>query len=185
MTHSGIHPSRLVAPGSSPLLELAHAIADALTLPGEAVTQAEPEYLRVSRDHVRVVLFAMRRIIAARDVDDITLMGIACHIRHQTGQLEDGDVTPADRPRRSHRTAGRDRWPWPSRRGRGAGDDPVSRTSLQLESAALAVPCGTHRVPAGAECPEGGACMDRYGIAPDRWGGWFERDGFGAAPAPR
>lgn len=59
----------------------------------------------------------------------------------------------------------------------------MSATSLQLESAALTVPCATHRVPAGAECPDGGACMDRYGVSPGQWGGWFERDGGGAAAA--
>jgi hypothetical protein len=57
----------------------------------------------------------------------------------------------------------------------------VSATSLQRETAALAAPCATHQVPAGAECPDGGACMDRYGVSPGQWGGWFERDGAGAA----
>jgi hypothetical protein len=53
----------------------------------------------------------------------------------------------------------------------------VSRTSLQLETAALTVPCATHQAPAGTECPDGGACMDRYGVSPEQWRGWFEREG--------
>jgi hypothetical protein len=50
----------------------------------------------------------------------------------------------------------------------------VSRTSLQLEADALSVPCTTHDVPADTECPDGGACMDRYGLSPQQWAGWFE-----------
>lgn len=57
----------------------------------------------------------------------------------------------------------------------------MSRTTAQLEAAALAVPCTTHGVPAGAACPDGGACIDRYGLPPQQWAGWFERDG--ASPA--
>ncbi len=51
----------------------------------------------------------------------------------------------------------------------------MSRTSLQLEADALSVPCTTHDVPADAECPDGGACMDRYGLSPQQWTGWFEQ----------
>jgi hypothetical protein len=57
----------------------------------------------------------------------------------------------------------------------------VKRASVQLETAALLVACRTHQVPAGTECPQGGACMDRYGVSPEQWGGWFERDGSGSA----
>lgn len=60
----------------------------------------------------------------------------------------------------------------------------MSRTSLQLETAALTVPCSTHRVPAGTECQGGGACMDRYGVAPEQWADWFERDGCGLTSQP-
>jgi hypothetical protein len=57
----------------------------------------------------------------------------------------------------------------------------VSRTTAQLEAEALAVPCAAHDVPAGAQCPDGGACMDRYGLSPLQWAGWF---GDGASPMP-
>jgi hypothetical protein len=63
------------------------------------------------------------------------------------------------------------------------------RTTAQLESDALAAPCATHDVPAGAECPDGGARMDRYGLSPQQWTGWFGRNGSGRngekAAAPR
>jgi hypothetical protein len=59
----------------------------------------------------------------------------------------------------------------------------VSRTSAQLEADALAVPCATHDVPAGAPCPDGGACMDRYGLSPQQWVGWFGHDGSERASA--
>jgi hypothetical protein len=60
----------------------------------------------------------------------------------------------------------------------------VNRTSVQLEAAALRVPCSTHQAPAGSECPDGGACMDRYGLSPDAWAGWFTRDGDSPASPP-
>jgi hypothetical protein len=60
----------------------------------------------------------------------------------------------------------------------------VNRTSLQLEAAALTVPCTTHQVPAGTECPAGGACMDRYGVSPEQWRGWFG-DGHSPTAPPR
>jgi hypothetical protein len=87
---------RLVPPGSTPLLELAHAIAGALTLPGDVAERDELDYLRASRDHARIVLFAMRRIIADRDLDEDDVMTIAASIRHRTTQLATGDTTPAD-----------------------------------------------------------------------------------------
>jgi hypothetical protein len=49
----------------------------------------------------------------------------------------------------------------------------VSRSSLQLETEALSVPCPTHQAPAGTPCPGGGACMERYGASPGQWTGWF------------
>jgi len=54
----------------------------------------------------------------------------------------------------------------------------VSRTTAQLEAEALAMPCAAHDVPAGEQCPDGGACMDRYGLSPQQWVGWF-----GAGPS--
>jgi hypothetical protein len=94
-----IHPvtrSRIVPPNSTPLLELAHAIAGALTLPRDVAEREEIDYLRVSRDHARVVLFAMRRIIADRELDDDDLMAIVATIRDSTAQLAAGNTTPAD-----------------------------------------------------------------------------------------
>lgn len=44
-----------VPAGSSPLRELAHAIEDALTLPKPATEREELTYLRVARDHARLV----------------------------------------------------------------------------------------------------------------------------------
>jgi hypothetical protein len=55
----------------------------------------------------------------------------------------------------------------------------VRRTTAQLEADALAAPCTKHGVPAGEHCPDGGACMDRYGLSPQQWAGWF---GDGAVP---
>jgi hypothetical protein len=58
----------------------------------------------------------------------------------------------------------------------------VRPTSLQLETAALSVVCNTHQVPAGTQCPDGGACLDRYSVSQGQWGGWFEREGHGPPP---
>ena len=51
----------------------------------------------------------------------------------------------------------------------------MSRSTAQLEAEALAVPCAVHDIPAGAQCPDGGACMDRYGLSAQQWAGWFGR----------
>jgi hypothetical protein len=59
----------------------------------------------------------------------------------------------------------------------------VSPTTAQLEARALAVPCTTHGVPASAQCPDGGACMDRHGLSPQQWAGWFGRGSETAAPS--
>jgi hypothetical protein len=96
MTGSTTRPQRIVPPGSTPLLELAHAIAGALTLPHDVAEREEIDYLRVSRDHARVVLFAMRRITADRELDDDDLMTIVATIRDSTAQLAAGNATPAD-----------------------------------------------------------------------------------------
>ena len=64
----------------------------------------------------------------------------------------------------------------------------MSRTTAQLEADALAVPCAAHDVSAGEQCPDGGACMDRYGLSPQQWAGWFGDDsgtiGVTAPPPP-
>jgi hypothetical protein len=96
MTNPATHPRRPVPPGSSPVRELVHAVAGALTLPGDVTEREELEYLRASRDHARVVLFAMRRIIACHELDDEDLMAIVATIRHHTNQLAAGETAPAD-----------------------------------------------------------------------------------------
>lgn len=92
MTSSG----RPVPPGSTPPPELAHAIAGALTLPNDVADHDELDYLRATRDRARIVLFAMRRIIADHDLDDDDLMSIVATIRDSTSQLAAGDTTAAD-----------------------------------------------------------------------------------------
>jgi hypothetical protein len=91
-------PGRMVPPGSTPLREFAHAIAGALTLPNDVAEREEIDYLRASRDHARIVLFAMRRIIADHDIekDPRDVMAIAESIRDCTGQLAAGDTSAAD-----------------------------------------------------------------------------------------
>ena len=42
-------------PGSTPLRELAHAVAGALTLPKDVAEREEIDYLRASRDRARIV----------------------------------------------------------------------------------------------------------------------------------
>jgi hypothetical protein len=77
------NPGRIVPPGSTPLRELAHAIAGALTLPKDVADSEEIGYLRASRDHTRIVLFAMRRIIADHEIenDPGDLMTVVATIR--------------------------------------------------------------------------------------------------------
>ena len=91
-------PVRMVPPGSTPLRELAHAIAGALTLPKDVAEREEIDYLRASRDHARIVLFAMRRIIADHEIenDPRDVMAVAQSIRDCTGQLAAGDTAAAD-----------------------------------------------------------------------------------------
>ena len=96
MTNPTAAPRRIVPPGSTPLLELAHAIAGALTLPGDVAEREEIDYLRASRDHARIVLFAMRRIIANHDLEEEDLVTIAGSIRDAAGQLAAGDTTASD-----------------------------------------------------------------------------------------
>lgn len=87
-------PGRPVPPGSTPLRELAHAIASALTLPNDVADLEEIDYLRASRDRARVVLLAMRRIIADHEIenDPGDVMAVAATIRDCT---DDGDLAAA------------------------------------------------------------------------------------------
>lgn len=87
-------PLRIVPPGSTPLRELAHAVASALTLPNDVTERGELAYLQAARNRARVVLFAMRRIIADRDLDDEDLMVIVATIRDQLGDYG-GEADPA------------------------------------------------------------------------------------------
>jgi hypothetical protein len=98
MNDPAIRPRRIVPPGSTPLRELAHAIAGALTVPNDLAELGELDYLRGSRDRARVVLFAMRRIIADHDhdLDDDDLMSIVATIRDSTTQLAAADTAAAD-----------------------------------------------------------------------------------------
>ena len=80
-------PAPVVPPNSSALRELAHAVAAALTLPGPATTRDELTYLRTHRDRARLVLFAMRRVLADREADDRDVMTIVTALRDQAAQM--------------------------------------------------------------------------------------------------
>jgi hypothetical protein len=96
MNDPSARPRRIVPPGSTPLRELAHAVAGALTLPNDVAEREELDYLRGSRDRARVVLFAMRRIIADHDLDDDDLMSIVEAIRDDSATMAEGAAAPAD-----------------------------------------------------------------------------------------
>lgn len=97
MNDPSARPRRIVPPGSTPLRELAHAIAGALTLPSDVAERDELDYLRGSRDRARVVLFTMRRIIADRDLDDDDdLMSVVAAIRDRAATMAAGAAAPAD-----------------------------------------------------------------------------------------
>jgi hypothetical protein len=89
---------RPVPPGSTPLCELAHAIAAALTLPAPATTRDEVTYLRITRDRARLVLLACRKIITDREIEDDgrDVMLIVTSLRGQAAQL--GDDAYGHRP---------------------------------------------------------------------------------------
>jgi hypothetical protein len=87
-------PRRPMPPGSTPLRELAHAVAGALTLPNDVADREEIDYLRASRDRARIVLFAMRRIIADHELenDPGDVLAVATTIRDYTSQLAAGQA---------------------------------------------------------------------------------------------
>jgi len=87
-----------VPPNSTPLRELAHAIADALTLPKPATTCDELTYLRISRDHARVVRQAMRRLLADREAGDGDIMITVATLRDETAQLPDAGCDHVPEP---------------------------------------------------------------------------------------
>jgi hypothetical protein len=87
-----------VPPNSTPLLELAHAVDQALTLPKPATERDEVTYLRIARDRGRLVREAMREILRDRDIehDPRDVMAIVVSLREQAGQCPDDayDHTP-------------------------------------------------------------------------------------------
>lgn len=87
-----------VPPNSTSLRELAHAVADALTLPRPATTRDELTYLRVSRDRARLVRQAMRRILADREIDDGDVMVMVASLRDEIAQLPDDGYDHAPEP---------------------------------------------------------------------------------------
>ena len=97
MTAPAIPP---VPPGSTPLRELAHAVANSLALPGPATTRDELTYLRISRDRARLVVFAMRRILADREIEDNPgdVMAAVTTLREQVAELRDDGYDHAPEP---------------------------------------------------------------------------------------
>jgi hypothetical protein len=88
VTTPGIRPG----PRSvSPLRELAHSVASALTLPNPATTRDELIYLRITRDRARLVLLAMRRILANREIenDPGDVMAALASLRDQIADVRD------------------------------------------------------------------------------------------------
>jgi hypothetical protein len=83
-------PAPVVPPNSSALRQLAHAVAAALTLPGPATSRDELTYLRIHRDRARLVLFAMRRVLADREADDRDVMAVVTALRDQAAQMPSG-----------------------------------------------------------------------------------------------
>ena len=96
MSGSAVPP---VSPGSTPLRELAHAVANALTLPAPATIRDELIYLRITRDRARLVVFAMRRILTDREIEDDPrdVMAAVSTLRDQVAELRDDayDHVPA------------------------------------------------------------------------------------------
>lgn len=89
---------RPIPPNSTTLRELAHAIADALTLPATATKRDELTYLRISRDRNRLVLYAMRRILADRETGDQEIMAAVTNLREQSAQLPDDSCSYRPEP---------------------------------------------------------------------------------------
>jgi hypothetical protein len=89
-----------VPPGSTPLRELVHAIAMALTLPAPATTRDEVTYLRITRDRARLVLLACRKILADREIedDDRDVMITVISLRDQAASLPDDEYDHAPDP---------------------------------------------------------------------------------------
>jgi hypothetical protein len=80
-----------VPTGSTPLRELAHAVASALALSAPATTRDEVTYLRIYRNRARLVLLGMRKILADREIEgDVRdVMQVVAALREQVAQLPD------------------------------------------------------------------------------------------------
>jgi hypothetical protein len=89
-----------VPPGSTPLREMARAIATALALPRPATTRDELTYLRIARNRARLVQFAMQRIIADREIenDPGDVMAAVTTLREQVAELCDDGYDHAPEP---------------------------------------------------------------------------------------
>ena len=76
-------------PNSTPLHDLAHAVAEALTLPAPATSRDEVTYLRITRDRARLVLLACKRILADRQAGDRDVTAAVAVLRERAAQLGD------------------------------------------------------------------------------------------------
>jgi hypothetical protein len=87
-------------PGRTPLRELAEAVAAALTLPNPATTRDELTYLRIARNRARLVVFAMRRILAGHESEgDLgDLMAAVTTLHEQIAALRDDACDHAPAP---------------------------------------------------------------------------------------
>jgi hypothetical protein len=92
--------TRPVPPGSTPLRELSHAVANALALPRPATTRDELTYLRIARNRARLVQFAMQRILADREIEDTPgdVMAAVTTLREQVAELRDDAYDHAPDP---------------------------------------------------------------------------------------
>jgi hypothetical protein len=80
-----------VPPGSTALREFCHIVVRALTMPVPAIRPGmssvqsadEVAYLRLCQSRAQLVLVAMRRILADREVDDHDVMVFVTSIREQ------------------------------------------------------------------------------------------------------
>jgi hypothetical protein len=86
MNHAAARPA---SPGSNAVRELLLAITEALTLPKPVTTADETTYLRLQRDHARLVLFACRRVVADHGIDDHDLMVAADSLRNYAADFPD------------------------------------------------------------------------------------------------
>lgn len=79
----------VVPPGSTALLELCHAIDDAMALPRPAAERDEQTYLKCVRDRARLVRYAVKKLIEIRNADEDDVMAVVLRLRAEIGQLQD------------------------------------------------------------------------------------------------